>query len=127
MTTRFLPFLALLFVVGGVAVHAQFRAKSHGYLAPDQGGLVVMVPGGKELGRSDDESRIEFRSAVDDFLCALDYSSEDSEHGFGVVKAGWTADSQYFVFSLTSSGGHQAWHAPAECLQPKRRNHALAR
>jgi len=61
-------------------------------------------PWGKELGRSDDESRIEFRSAVDDFLCALDYSSEDSEHGFGVVKAGWTADSQYFVFSLTSSG-----------------------
>jgi len=93
MTTRFLPFLALLFVVGGVAVLAQFRAKSHSYLAPDQGGLVV-VPAGKELGRSHYASRIEFRSAVDDFLCALDYSSEDSEHGFGVVKAGWTADSQ---------------------------------
>lgn len=58
------------------------------------------------------ESKIEFYSAEDQKLCTLDYSSEDSEHGFGVVKAGWTSDGNYFVFSLTSSGGHQAWHFP---------------
>jgi len=58
------------------------------------------------------ESRVEFYSPQDEMLCALDYSSEDSEHGFGIVKAAWTPDSNYFVFSLTSSGGHQAWHAP---------------
>jgi hypothetical protein len=59
-----------------------------------------------------DESKIEFYSADNRMLCTLDYTSEDGEHGFGVVKAAWTPDSNYFVFSLTSSGGHQAWHAP---------------
>jgi len=58
------------------------------------------------------ESKIEFYTADNRMLCALDYSSEDGEHGFGVVKAAWTPDQEYFVFSLTSSGGHQAWHAP---------------
>ena len=58
------------------------------------------------------ESRLEFYSRDNELLCALDYSSEDHEHGFGVVKATWTPDNDYFVFSLTSSGGHQAWHAP---------------
>lgn len=58
------------------------------------------------------ESRLEFYSPDNELLCALDYSSEDHEHGFGVVKAAWTPDNDYFVFSLTSSGGHQAWHAP---------------
>lgn len=58
------------------------------------------------------ESRLEFYSPDNELLCALDYSSEDHEHGFGVVKATWTPDNDYFVFSLTSSGGHQAWHAP---------------
>jgi hypothetical protein len=49
-------------------------------------------------------------------LCALDCSSEDSEHGFGIVKAAWTPDNKYFVFSLTSSGGHQSWHFPKHFL-----------
>jgi hypothetical protein len=40
------------------------------------------------------------------------YTSADGEHGFGVVKAAWTPDSQYFVYSLASSGGHQAWRSP---------------
>jgi len=114
MTRRFLPVLALLLVLGTVALLAESRTKSYSYLAPDRGGRVVVVPVGKEAGRSDYESRVEFRSGDDHLLCALDYSSEDAEHGFGVVKAEWTADSQYFVFSLTSSGGHQAWHAPTQ-------------
>jgi|SRR6267378_2052770 len=54
------------------------------------------------------ESRVEFYSPQHEMLCALDYSSEDSEHGFGIVKAAWTPDNNYFVFSLTSSGGHQS-------------------
>lgn len=58
------------------------------------------------------ESKLEFYSPQQELLCALDYSSEDHEHGFGVVKAAWTPDNNYFVFSLASSGGHQAWHAP---------------
>jgi hypothetical protein len=45
-------------------------------------------------------------------LVRRDYSSEDGEHGYGVTKAAWTPDSQFFVYSLENSGGHQAWNSP---------------
>jgi hypothetical protein len=84
------------------------------YKAKD-GSRVVILPIRKwtrDASYKSYESRVEFYSPQNQMLCALDYSSEDSEHGFGVVKAAWTPDNNYFVFSLTSSGGHQAWHAP---------------
>jgi hypothetical protein len=86
----------------------------HPYAAPDGSAHVMVLPVSKEAGRTEYESRIEFQSRDDSTLCVLDYSSEDGEHGFGVVKAEWTPDSRYFVFSLTSSGGHQSWHAPTQ-------------
>ena len=30
----------------------------------------------------------------------------------GVVRTAWTPDSQFFVYTLTSSGGHQPWYCP---------------
>jgi dipeptidyl aminopeptidase/acylaminoacyl peptidase len=95
------------------------QRKERQYTVPDGGVRVVVVRVSKEAGRSEYESRIEFKSSDGKISCALDYSSEDSEHGFGVVKAEWTPDSQYFVFSLTSSGGHQPWHAPTQFLSRK--------
>jgi hypothetical protein len=35
-----------------------------------------------------------------------DFTSDDNEHGYYVAKAQWTPDSQFFVYSLESSGGH---------------------
>jgi len=101
------------------AKHANQEKGERQYTAPDGGAHVVVVPVSKEPGRSEYESRIKFQSSDGKISCTLDYSSEDSEHGFGVVKAEWTPDSQYFVFSLTSSGGHQAWHAPTQFLSRK--------
>lgn len=77
-----------------------------------------MIPVGK-IGREQNESLIEFRGTEGNLLCGLDYSSSDGDHGFGVVKAAWTPDSQYFVFSLSSSGGHQGWHAPTQFYSSK--------
>jgi hypothetical protein len=94
------------------------------YAAPDSSAQVAVVPVSKKPGRSEHESRIVFGSSDGKVSCTLDYSSDDSEHGFGVVKAEWTPDSQYFVFSLASSGGHQAWHAPTQFLS---RNDATIR
>lgn len=88
--------------------------KSQWYPSPDGNTHVIVAPAGRGSDPGNSESRIEFYAANDKLLCALDYSSEDGEHGFGVAKAAWTADSQYFVFSLTSSGGHQPWHAPTQ-------------
>jgi hypothetical protein len=73
---------------------------------------VLILPASKLSGHAAYESKIEFYSVENRVLCTLDYSSEDGQHGFGVMKAAWTPDNKYFVFSLTSSGGHQPWHAP---------------
>jgi hypothetical protein len=87
-------------------------AAAHSEYKNADGSKVVISSVGKLSGHQDDESKLEFYSAEGQRLCTVDYSSEDGEHGFGVVKAAWTPDNQSFVFSLTSSGGHQAWHAP---------------
>ena len=58
------------------------------------------------------ESRVELHSASGELLAKKDYFSPDGEHGFGLTKAAWTPDSQFFVYSLESSGGHQSWHSP---------------
>lgn len=105
-------------VMMAVESHESSEQEKHQkrYSAPDGGLTALVTPISKEAGRSEYESRIEFKSIDGKIACAIDYSSSDSEHGFGVVKAEWTPDSQYFVFSLTSSGGHQAWHTPTQFL-----------
>ncbi len=87
---------------------------SHEYKAKDGTRVVILSirKWTRDAGYKSYESRLEFYSPQHEMLCALDYSSEDHEHGFGIVKAAWTPDNNYFVFSLTSSGGHQAWHFP---------------
>ena len=71
----------------------------------------MVSPVGKSPGNPSSESKLDFFAPSGQRLCALDYSSEDGEHGFGVAKAAWTPDQNFFVFSLVSSGGHQPWHA----------------
>jgi hypothetical protein len=66
------------------------------------------------------ESRIDIYTEHLDKICSLDYSSEDGNHGFAVAKASWTADENFFVFSLQSSGGHQPWHSPTEFVSFQR-------
>jgi dipeptidyl aminopeptidase/acylaminoacyl peptidase len=111
-----LAFAMVSVMTAETAELATQEKKQRQYTAPDGGVRVVIVPVSKEAGRSEYESRIEFKSRDAKIACALDYSSEDNEHGFGIVKAEWTPDSQYFVFSLTSSGGHQPWHPPTQFL-----------
>lgn len=70
----------------------------------------VIPVGKKEFGFN--ESRIEIRDAANALLFSKSHGSEDGEHGLGVVHASWTPDSQFFVYSASSSGGHQSWHFP---------------
>lgn len=39
-------------------------------------------------------------------------TSPDGEHGWVIEKTAWTPDGKFFVFSVSSSGGHQPWHHP---------------
>ncbi len=81
------------------------------YRSPDNKRIVV-VPVDNLAGFESHESRVDFYTKEGPKLCSADFSSADGEHGYGVVKAAWSPDGAYFVFSLESSGGHSPWHTP---------------
>jgi len=106
--------IALIFVI---VLNAQIFAAEprlgapKTYLSPDQTLRVFVVPlPNAPYGQG--ESWIEMRNASNKLLFSHSFGSEDGEHGFGVEQAAWTPDSQFFVFSMSSSGGHQPWHSP---------------
>jgi len=71
--------------------------------SPD-GAIVALVRFTKTV-EATTESRVELRTHSGRVLSKHDYGSDDGEHGYGVTKAVWTLDSQFFVYSLESSGG----------------------
>jgi hypothetical protein len=83
------------------------------FVSPDSRLIAVVIPNGKENGAPEkNESRVEIRGRKGDLLHAYDFSSDDGSHGYGVDGAQWTADSQFFVFRMRSSGGHSPMWAP---------------
>jgi hypothetical protein len=58
------------------------------------------------------ESRVVIRSRAGDTLTSKDHSSPRGANGYYVYGAKWSPDSQFFVYSLTSSGGHSPWSFP---------------
>jgi hypothetical protein len=60
----------------------------------------------------DMESRVVIRSSAGDTLTSRDHSSPRGANGYYVVSAKWSPDSQFFIYSLTSSGGHSPWSFP---------------
>lgn len=104
---NFSPVLILL-----AAAHVNAAAQGvKTYVSPDKALRAVVTPVGLE-GRDADESLVEVSGERHALLLKKSFASEDGEHGYQVVKALWTRNSQFFVFSVASSGGHQPWHAP---------------
>jgi hypothetical protein len=58
------------------------------------------------------ESKIELRTSSGTPVGGKSFMSKDHAHGFGVMKAAWTLDSRFFIFSTIGSGGHEAGHFP---------------
>jgi hypothetical protein len=81
---------------------------------PSPDGAITAFVWSTKAPEATKESRIELRSQDGQVLASRSYASKDGEHGHGVTKAAWTPDSQFFVYSLESSGGHQAWHTPVQ-------------
>lgn len=63
-------------------------------------------------GDGNTESGIELRKSNGGLIGIKNFFSKDHEHGLSVVKAEWTYDSKFFVFSTISSGGQQPGHFP---------------
>ena len=77
------------------------------YASPDHALHAVVLPVDVSLYATPDmESRVVIRNTKGDTLTSKDYSSPRGANGYYVVNARWSPDSQFFVFSMSSSGGH---------------------
>jgi hypothetical protein len=88
------------------------KERGGAYRSPDKALTARVLPMGKP-GWEWAESRVEIRNRSGRLLRYVSFASADHEHGEGVNYGAWTPDSMYFVFSTSSSGGHQPWHGPA--------------
>lgn len=85
------------------------------YRSPDGKLTALVFPVDQSLSATPDmESRIEIRRSDGRSAMSKDYSSPRGANGYYVAQAKWTADSQFFVYSLASSGGHSPWQSPIE-------------
>jgi hypothetical protein len=83
------------------------------HASPDNKLHAVVLPADISLNASPDmESRVVIRSVAGDTLNSYNHSSPRGANGFYVDTAGWSPDSQFFVYSLVSSGGHSPWSHP---------------
>jgi hypothetical protein len=103
-----LPILFVLILIISFSASAQ---KAETFVSPD-GSLRAEIQSVRKKAGGAAESKIEILSKDGKRVWIVKYTSSDGEHGFGVVKAAWTPDSQYFVYSLASSGGHEPERSP---------------
>jgi hypothetical protein len=84
--------------------------KCPGVTSSDQKLRACVLSLGKHPNPPFNESRVEIRNMRGNILATKDLKSSDGEHGRNVQKTQSSPDSQFFVFSTASSGGHSPWH-----------------
>lgn len=83
------------------------------YASPDATLSALVFPVDVDLHATPDmESRIVIRTSDGKLLTSKDYSSASGANGYYVVGAKWSPDLQFFVYSMSSSGGHSPWSFP---------------
>jgi hypothetical protein len=83
------------------------------FVSPDKATHASVLATDVSLHATPDmESRVVFRSSAGDTLTSQDYSSPRGANGYYVYNAQWSPDSQFFVYSMVSSGGHSPWSFP---------------
>jgi|SRR6185312_8142714 hypothetical protein len=87
------------------------------YRSPD-GTMVALIRYPKPLF-TPTESRLQITTKDAQVLAERNYGSEDGKHGYGITRAAWTPDSQFFVYKLESSGDREPWHNPVHFFSRK--------
>ena len=83
------------------------------YPSPDGTLRALVLPVDVSLYATPDmESRVVIRTSKGDTVTSKDYSSPRGANGYYVVNAKWSPDSQFFIYSMASSGGHSPWSFP---------------
>lgn len=81
---------------------------------------VVEVHHAKD-SRVQGESILEIHDSSGTLMLKKDYSSADGEHGSIIDDGKWSANSEFFLYSLESSGGHSPWHLPVDVFVRRNR------
>src|SRR5579862_4100427 len=82
-------------------------------VSPDKALHAVILPADISLDTTPDmESRVVIRTSSGSTVTSKDHSSPRGMNGYYVYRAKWSPDSQFFVYSLISSGGHSPWSFP---------------
>jgi hypothetical protein len=107
MKSAILTLLCFTIFLTGVA----YGGNEEWYPSPDSKyqAFVISLP---RASYGTGESEVIIKTKGGKALISKSYGSEDGEHGFGVEKAQWMPDSHFFVYSMSSSGGHQPWRSP---------------
>ena len=99
-----LPALVLFFLSSAV-----LAGTAH-YRSPDGSLEASVITHERENGSG--ESVVVIKNRKDKTLSTRNHTSPDGQHGHGVESAAWSGDSQFFIYSTSSSGGHQAGRFP---------------
>jgi len=71
------------------------------------------------------ESRVDIRDTSGKVVASRNFGSPKGDQGRSVVHSAWTPDSNFFVFSTQSSGGHSPWHWNTYFYSRKKNKFAL--
>ncbi len=107
-------FIAAILVSSAVLSYAQGHGKVI-YWSPDNTLQAVIHPSPENAPQVQPEFILELLTKTNKTICRVAFTSKDLDHGSLLVKALWSPDSKYFVFSTFSSGGHSSWHYPTFC------------
>jgi hypothetical protein len=92
------------------------------FVSPDKELRAIVLPVDVSLDATPDmESRVVIRSRGGETITSKDYSSPRGTNGLYVVEAKWSPDSQFFVYSMSSSGGHSPWSFPIMVFSRKQK------
>lgn len=109
------PTILLTFALAGAAGSIQ-RAERIARLinSPDSQLRAVIVGFAPRTNGGMNESGVEIHDHNNRAIATKDFTSPDGNDGWLVDMrfATWTPDSQFFVFNVSSSGGHQPWQSP---------------
>jgi hypothetical protein len=100
--------LALLLPTLLLSCASQPQWKCDGVTSPDQQLRACIASFGNPAPLN--ESVVQIHDINDHILATDDLRSSTGANGRNAQKTQWTPDSQFFVFSTASSGGHSPWH-----------------
>jgi hypothetical protein len=95
------------------------------YASPNKKLHATVLPVDVNLNTTPDmESRVVIRSVDGDTLNSINHASPRGMNGYYVDIAQWSPDSQFFVYSMVSSGGHSPWSHPTVVYSVERNRFA---